>query len=124
LNLNDPFGRNARRQSRRYEQFREQLLAQGVNAPERLDGFVTRINAMTRNVAAIAIGALLLIWLLFPTAGAAALVVCGLLLAWLAANYVQTRGFAARLRQELAQRPQDEPAPENDTGAKPEEETR
>jgi hypothetical protein len=101
LTLNDPFGRNARRQEKRYVQFRQQLMMQGCNTNEALDAFGKRVDSMALRLALLVAAAGSLAWWLFPAAGAIALVCAAVLLAWLTSSYLQTRSLLNRLRLEL-----------------------
>ncbi|MCB1772516.1 MAG: hypothetical protein KDI88_02785 [Gammaproteobacteria bacterium] len=103
MTLNDPFGRNARRQERRYAQFRRQLLAQGCRTDEALDAFGRRVDSMAAGIVAALASACLLTWWLLPAAVAVVMILAAVALVWLASSYLQTRSLLNRLRLEPRQ---------------------
>jgi hypothetical protein len=107
MDLNDPFGRAARRREQAYAEFTAQLARNGIDSPQALAGFRARINRMLGVVAGVVLVSALALSLLFPGAFFVVIVALVLLGAWLAANYAQTRGFIRRYEQQLARRRED-----------------
>jgi hypothetical protein len=82
MNLNDPFGRVARREQQEYESLRASLKESGVNSRGDVDVVLERIQMRgTKIVAVIAIITLLLT-LLYPGALTITLIFSGLSLLW------------------------------------------
>lgn len=117
MTLNDPFGRNARRQERRYKQFRHQLVAQGCHSDEALDAFGKRVDSTAAGISLMLATACLLTWWLWPAASAVVLVLATVALIWLASSYLQTRSLLNRLR--LEQRQERQAAGDNNTHQSP-----
>lgn len=82
MNLNDPFGRVARREQQEYESLRDSLKESGVNSRSDADVILERIQARGTKIVTVIAIITLLVALLFPDAHTITLIFSGLALLW------------------------------------------
>lgn len=101
MNLNDPFGRVARKNRRGYQALRAQLQEAGVTDVQALSGVVRQSRqSMTRLVAGL-LGVAAVAALIFPGLATAVSLVAAMLLIGVIASYLQVRAHLNRYRNEL-----------------------
>ena len=82
MNLNDPFGRVARREQQEYESLRDSLKESGVNSRSDADVILERIQARGIKIVTVIAIITLLVMLLYPGALTVTLIFTGLALLW------------------------------------------
>ena len=82
MNLNDPFGRVARREQQEYESLRDSLKESGVNSRSDADVILERIRARGTKIVTVIAIITLLVALLYPGALTVSLIFAGLALLW------------------------------------------
>ncbi len=82
MNLNDPFGRVARREQQEYESLRNSLKESGVNSRKDVDVVLEPIQARGIKIVSAIVIITLLVALLYPSALTVSLIFAGLALIW------------------------------------------
>jgi hypothetical protein len=96
MNINDPFGRMAKRHQTGYESIRASLQQAGINTPEAAREIMRQTNIRSLKIFAFCLLALLLIALLLPKLLPAALVIAFLILLWITTWVVNGRRYIKR----------------------------
>lgn len=100
VTLNDPFGRQARRNRQQYTDFRTKLAQQGIDDAAGIDRFARRISTTAGKLALLVAAVAGVASQLLPGAAAPIVVAATVVLIWLGTSYLQTRAMISEYSKE------------------------
>lgn len=96
MNINDPFGRMAKRHQTGYESVRATLRNADINTPEAAYELIRKTNIRSFKIVGFCLFALILLAVLLPKALPAALAIALLVLVWITTWVVNGRRYIKR----------------------------
>ena len=96
MNINDPFGRMAKRHQTGYESVRATLQQAGIDTPQAAREIIRRTNIRSAKIVGFCLLALLLIAMLLPKLLPVALAIAFLILVWITTWVINGRRYIKR----------------------------